>query len=152
LPRPGAHGPVQSIARRVIVHSLPSTTRPATVIELSTNGVPKWACTESITALSETGINVDLRELCRDVQMSERATIEAIAELERKGFIVNLTPERKLCNAVFRLTCFPFQGQPATEDYTKIPLTPEEQRRLDQLDKRESKLNALRRRGGSARR
>jgi hypothetical protein len=98
------------------------------------------------------GINVDLRELCRDVQMSERATIEAIAELERRGFVVNMTPERKLCNAVFRLTCFPYQGQPATEDYAKIPLTPEEQRRLDQLDKRESKLNALRRRGGSARR
>jgi hypothetical protein len=103
------------------------------------------------------GFTVDVKELCCDVQMSERGTVAAIAELERGGFIVNLTPERKLANAVFRLTCFPYQGQPATHDYMRV--TPEEQRRLDLYDKEqrrlsreESKLKALRRRSGSGRR
>ena len=36
-----------------------------------------------------------------------------------------------------RLTCFPFQGQPATEDYRRIPLTPEEQKRAERLDRNE---------------
>ena len=98
------------------------------------------------------GFTVNVRDLAADLQMSERAAIDAIAELESKGFIVNLTPERKPANAVFRLTTCPFQGNPPTEDYLNYKLTPEEQRRLDQIDRQESKLTALRRRGGSGRR
>jgi hypothetical protein len=87
------------------------------------------------------GMPIDVRELSASVIMSERATIEALAELERDGAIVNLTPERPIQHAIVRLTCFPFQGQPATEDYvTKCPLPPE------------SGLKALRRRCGRGRR
>jgi hypothetical protein len=87
------------------------------------------------------GMPIDIRELCASVKMSERATIEAIAELERDGFIVNLTPERPLRNAIVRLTCLPFQGQPPTQDYVTKCLVPPE-----------SGLKALRRRCGRGRR
>jgi hypothetical protein len=86
------------------------------------------------------GMPIDVRELCASVRMSERATIEALAELERDGVIVSLTPHRPLRNAVVRLTMFPFQGKPPTNDYVaKCPLPPE------------SGLKALRRRCGKGR-
>jgi DNA-binding GntR family transcriptional regulator len=42
------------------------------------------------------GMPIDFKELRASVKMSERATLEAIAELERDGFLVNLTPERPI--------------------------------------------------------
>jgi hypothetical protein len=87
------------------------------------------------------GMPIDFKELRASVKMSERATLEAIAELERDGFLVNLTPERPIQHAIVRLTCFPFQGQAPTQDYvTKCPVPPE------------SGLRALRRRCGRGRR
>jgi DNA-binding Lrp family transcriptional regulator len=98
------------------------------------------------------GLAISARELANSANMSGNATRQALRELEAKGFIVNLTPELPIDKAVVRLTCFPFQGQPATEDYTRIPLTPEERRRLDWLDEQESKFKALRRRTSGGRR
>jgi hypothetical protein len=40
---------------------------------------------------------------------------------------------------------FPFQGQKATEDYARIPLTPEEQKRAAWLEKEDVRLERRRR-------
>jgi hypothetical protein len=98
------------------------------------------------------GLAINARELANSANMSGNATRQALRELEAKGFIVNLTPELPIDKAVVRLTCFPYQGRPATEDYTRIPLTSDEQRRLDWLDSQESKFKALRRRATGGRR
>ena len=72
------------------------------------------------------GMPIDFKELRASVRMSERATIEALAELERDGAIVNLTPERPIQHAIVRFTMFPFQGKPPTNDYvTKCPIPAE---------------------------
>jgi hypothetical protein len=62
------------------------------------------------------GLAINVRELADATNMSVNATRKAIRDLEAKGFVVNLTPELPIDMAVMRLTCFPFQGQPATED------------------------------------
>jgi hypothetical protein len=94
------------------------------------------------------GIEINARELAAATNMSTNAMCKALEELERKGFIANLTPWLPIDKAVVRLTMFEFQGQPATEDYVNYKPTPAEQRRLDWLDrqdareaKRFSKLN-----------
>jgi hypothetical protein len=72
------------------------------------------------------GMAMDARELAAALMMSERQVKASLGDLVEKGFVANLTPELSLDKAVFRLTMFPFQGQPPTHDY----LTPEERSRL----------------------
>jgi hypothetical protein len=114
----------------------------APAAEQSNQRSPKMGIMNRITdGPLRDGMPIDVRELCASVRMSERATLEALSELERDGFIVSLTPERPLRNAVVRLTMFPFQGKPPTNDYVaKCPFPPE------------SGLKALRRRCGRGRR
>ena len=97
------------------------------------------------------GLAVNVRDLAESTNMSFNAMRKAIRDLEAKGFIRNLTPELPIEKAVVRLTMFPFQGQKATEDYTRYVPTPEEQKRIDWLDKEEARQRRRRRLlGGSA--
>jgi len=73
------------------------------------------------------GITIDAREIAAKLGIGTQAAKAALAELIGKGFLANLTPELPLDNAVFRLTMYPFQGQPATHDY----LTPKERSRIE---------------------
>jgi hypothetical protein len=98
------------------------------------------------------GMFINARELAESCNMSRSAARRALAVLEAKGFIVNLTPDRPIDKAVVRLTMFPFQGKKATEDYVSIPLTPAEQVRLDRLDRQEFKFRKLQRRTAGGRR
>lgn len=91
------------------------------------------------------GLAINARDLADSTNMSVNAMRKSLRELEAKGFIRNLTPELPIEKAVVRLTMFPFQGQKATEDYTRIPLTPEEQKRAAWLDKEDSRLERRRR-------
>jgi DNA-binding Lrp family transcriptional regulator len=97
------------------------------------------------------GLAISARELADSTNMSVNAMRKALRHLEEKGFIRNLTPELPIEKAVVRLTMFPFQGQKATEDYTRYVPTPEEQKRIDWLDKEEARQERRRRLlGGSA--
>lgn len=91
------------------------------------------------------GLAINARDLADSTNMSVNAMRKSLRELEAKGFIRNLTPELPIEKAVVRLTMFPFQGQKATEDYIRIPLTPEEQKRAAWLDKEDSRLERRRR-------
>ena len=91
------------------------------------------------------GLAINARDLADATNMSVNAMRKAIRDLEAKGFIVNLTPELPIEKAVVRLTMFPFQGQRATEDYTRIPLTPEEEKRAAWLEKEDARLERRRR-------
>jgi len=96
------------------------------------------------------GLAINVRDLGKSTNMSVNATRKAIIDLERRGFLVNLTPELPIDKAVMRLTCYAFQGQPATEDYMRIPLTPEEQKRAERLDRNEERERRRRLLSGSA--
>jgi DNA-binding Lrp family transcriptional regulator len=96
------------------------------------------------------GLAINVRDLAASTNMSINATRKSIRELEAKGFIVNLTPELPIEKAVVRLTMFPFQGQRATDDYTRIPLTFEEEKRAAWLDKEDARLQRRRLLSGSA--
>jgi hypothetical protein len=96
------------------------------------------------------GLTVNVKDLAASTNMSVSAARRAIVDLERKGFLVNLTPELPIEKAVVRLTCFPFQGRQATEDYTRIPLTPEEQKRAERLERNEERERRRRLLSGSA--
>jgi hypothetical protein len=91
------------------------------------------------------GLAINARDLADATNMSVNTMRKAIRDLEAKGFIVNLTPELPIEKAVVRLTMFPFQGQRATEDYTRIPLTPEEEKRAAWLEKEDARLERRRR-------
>jgi hypothetical protein len=65
------------------------------------------------------GLAVNLPELAEKLRMSKRQTRAALAGLIERGFLINLTPELSLDRAVFRLTMFPFQGAPPTDDYAR---------------------------------
>ena len=96
------------------------------------------------------GLVVNARDLAASTNMSVNAMRKALRDLEAKGFISNLTPELPIDKAVVRLTMFPFQGQPASEDYTRIPLTPEEQKRAERLERNEERERRRRLLSGSA--
>jgi hypothetical protein len=98
------------------------------------------------------GMFVNARELAESCNMSHGAARRALVELEREGFIVNMTPELPIDKAVVRLTMFPYQGKQATEDYERIPRTPDEQIRLAWLDRQDSKFRKLQRRTAGGRR
>jgi hypothetical protein len=66
------------------------------------------------------GLAMNARDLARRCGIREADAKRALRELERKGFIVNLTPELSIDRAVVRLTMFPFQGQKPTHDYRRL--------------------------------
>jgi hypothetical protein len=85
------------------------------------------------------GIAIHVREFCDATKMGPKTLRKALAELESKGFIVNLTPDRPLDKAIIRLTMFPFQSQAPTEDYLRYQSTPEEQRPVDRLGRQDAR-------------
>ena len=66
------------------------------------------------------GLAINGRDLARRCGIREADAKKALRELERKGFIVNLTPELSIDRAVVRLTMFSFQGRPPTHDYQRL--------------------------------
>jgi hypothetical protein len=91
------------------------------------------------------GLAINVRDLADSTNMSVNAMRKSLRELEAKGFIRSLTPELPIDKAVVRLTMFPFQGQKATEDYARIPLTPNEEKRAAWLEKEDARLEHRRR-------
>jgi hypothetical protein len=93
------------------------------------------------------GVAINARDLARRCGIREADMKAALAELQRKGFIVNLTPELSIDRSVVRLTMYPFQGQPATHDYQRYAPTPDERRQYEAtastralMDRRGAKL------------
>jgi hypothetical protein len=93
------------------------------------------------------GLAINARDLARRCGIREADMRAALAELQRKGFIVSLTPELSIDRAVVRLTMFPFQGQAATHDYQRYAPTPDERRQYEAtartrhlMDRRGAKL------------
>jgi hypothetical protein len=66
------------------------------------------------------GLAMNARDLARRCGIREADAKKALRELERKGFIVNLTSELSIERAVVRLTMFEFQGRPPTHDYQRL--------------------------------
>jgi hypothetical protein len=79
------------------------------------------------------GLAINARDLARRCGIREADAKAALAELQRKGFIVNLTPELSIDRAVVRLTMFSFQGEPPTHDYQRYEPTPAEADRIAEV-------------------
>lgn len=88
-------------------------------------------------------MTMDARDLAANLRIGVREAKAALTELERKGFLVSLTPELPLDKAIVRLTMLPFQGRQPTQDYRKYEPTPDERRRLDKLDHDEAKRRRM---------